>query len=59
MDSSTFEEITLHKDLVDCNKFLLEGQEAKLQLFNNKVIGVEIPLICTYKVVRINENQTS
>ena len=56
MDVESFEEIRVHEDDVDCKEFLAEGQEIRLTWFNNAVIAVELPIVCTFKVVGIDQS---
>jgi len=40
MNSRTFEEIRISKSEVENSKFIKEGQDVKLQKFNEKIIGI-------------------
>jgi elongation factor P len=52
MHCDTFEEVQVPKEEIEDYEWLLEGQKVKLVKFNNKVIGVELPVLETYEVVR-------
>eukprot|EP01039_Chlorochromonas_danica_P009446 gene9446-10436_t len=59
LNSKTFEEVQVAKDVVDNAQFLIEGQEVKLLKFRDQFIGVELPKIVECKVVKIDSQKTS
>jgi len=58
MSSDTFEEIRVSKDIADNKDYLLEGSDVKLLLFRDSVIGVEIPEVVEYTVVKLNTDKS-
>jgi elongation factor P len=58
LDTSTFDEIRVGKGDIDNAKFLVEGSEARLIRFRNKVIGVDLPKVCEFEVVSVDSSAT-
>ena len=58
MSSDTFEEIRVPKDVADNKDYLLEGSDVKLLLFRDSVIGVEIPEVGEYVVVKLDTDKS-
>ena len=53
MNNETFEQFELHRDIIGDNmKFLKEGAEANLQMFDERVINVELPMKVAMKVTQ-------
>lgn len=53
MDQTSFEQIALNPDLVgDSGNFLIENLEVKICLFNDRVVGIELPKSVNLKVTR-------
>jgi elongation factor P len=59
LKSESFEEVQVERSAVDSPQFFIEGQEVKLLKFNAKIIGVELPKICEYEVLQIDQQKTS
>ena len=53
MDQETYEQIDLGSDLITENqsKFLVENDEVILQFYNDRAVGLELPLNITLKVI--------
>jgi len=56
MNNETFEEVRVPVDDVDNKAFLVEGQNVKLLKFRDNVIGVELPNIYEYTVVKVDDS---
>jgi elongation factor P len=54
MHTTTFEEIRLSKSEVVKSKFMKEGLVVKMQKFQGRVIGVQLPTILELSVVSLN-----
>jgi elongation factor P len=54
LDSETYEEVRVHKDIIDNAKFLVEGNDVKLLLFKGEVIGADLPTVCEFVVDSID-----
>ncbi len=52
MDKETYDQIELDTDAVgDVAKFLLEGQEVEMVLFEGQLVSVELPIKINRKVI--------
>ena len=54
MDTESFEEISVDKQIIDNAKFMIEGSEVKLMKFKGEVIGVDLPTICEFEVESVD-----
>lgn len=54
MNSDTFEEIKVPKDVIDDREWLSEGLDIKLLKFRGKVIGAQLPEVCEYSVEAVD-----
>ena len=53
MDSRTYDQVPVDEDMLDdVLPFLKEGSEAFIQRYDDKLIGVELPIIVELKVVQ-------
>jgi elongation factor P len=61
INTVSFEEVQLLKEDVDKAEFLVEGQEVMLLMFNDAVMGVELPLTLEYAIDEVlgSENGSS
>ena len=53
MDQQTYEQIEIGSDLIDedQSKYLIENDEVILQFYNDKPVGLELPINVTLKVI--------
>ena len=52
MDNETYEEVMLSKDIIgEAERLLKEGSEIQTQVFNDKIIGIQLPPKMDFKVV--------
>lgn len=58
MNTTTFEEVRVNKDIVDKSQFLVEGQEVKLMRYGEDVISVELPVVTEFTIVAIDPSNT-
>lgn len=59
MNNETYEEISVPSDDIETKDFLLEGINVKCLKFNNKVIGVDLPMSYDYQVVDVDVSKSS
>mmetsp|Transcript_24411 Transcript_24411/g.35874 ORF Transcript_24411/g.35874 Transcript_24411/m.35874 type:complete len:200 (-) Transcript_24411:152-751(-) len=54
LNSTTFDEIRISKDIVSNHQYLAEGEEYRVMKIEGKYVGVEFPTNATYTVVSLD-----